>query len=41
MIKHLPGVNKLIKVEIIKTDYELGINSNCIALQKVGNDFRN
>jgi predicted O-methyltransferase YrrM len=41
LIRLLPYTDKLLKEEIIKTDFELGINSRAVALQKTDNDTRN
>jgi len=41
LLKLLPHPEKLLKEEILKTDFELGINSHAIALQKIDNDKRN
>lgn len=40
-LKILPGSGKILKDELQKTDYELGINSQCVALKKTGEDKRN
>lgn len=39
--KFFPGARKLFKEEIILPDHKLGINANCIALKKIGEDKRN
>jgi len=40
MLKMLPRSEMLIRSEILVPDYELGLNANCIALQKVDDDKR-
>ena len=40
LLKWLPQSEKLLREEILKTDYELGINSHAVALQKTDNDER-
>ncbi|WP_336513817.1 O-methyltransferase [Pollutibacter soli] len=39
-LRHLPKSQKYISPEVILDDYKLGINSNCVALEKVGEDER-
>lgn len=41
MLKLMPKSSKYIKENITMTDFELGINSHCVALQKLNNDSRN
>lgn len=41
LLKHLPKSEKYLKEDIIKSDYQLGINCSCVALIKVGEDKRN
>jgi predicted O-methyltransferase YrrM len=40
LLKYLPKANYYLKENILKTDYEMGLNSSCIALQKVSEDNR-
>ncbi|HML58286.1 MAG TPA: class I SAM-dependent methyltransferase [Ferruginibacter sp.] len=40
-LKLLPYSEKLLKEEILRTDFELGINAHAIALQKIDTDKRN
>lgn len=40
LLKSLPKQEKLLKEEILQTDFELGINSHAVALQKIDNDNR-
>jgi len=40
-IKFFPKVKNLLKSNVVKTDYELGINAHCVALQKIDEDKRN
>ncbi len=41
ILKYLPKTDKFLKENILVTDNELGINSHCVALQKVDEDSRN
>jgi predicted O-methyltransferase YrrM len=41
VLKYLPKSNYYIKADIIKSDFEMGVNTNCIALQKIDDDKRN
>ena len=41
LLKLMPLSNKFLSSEILKSDFELGINCNCIALKKIDNDKRN
>lgn len=41
MLKILPKNYKYIKPDIFLTDFDLGINSHCIAIQKINEDSRN
>ena len=41
VLKILPKSFKYIKSEIIRTDFELGINTTCLAIKKTGDDKRN
>ena len=41
LLRRLKSAPTFLKEEIIKTDTKLGINSHCVALQKVGEDQRN
>jgi predicted O-methyltransferase YrrM len=38
--KKLPFSKKILNEKIVLPDYKLGINTNCVALQKIGNDIR-
>lgn len=40
MVKAIPGARKLFREELLMSDYELGINSSCVALQKLAEDTR-
>lgn len=40
-LKLLPYHDKLLSIEILKPDFDLGINSHCVAIQKMNNDARN
>lgn len=40
-LKLLPRSDKYIRPEVRKTNYQLGINAHCVALQKTGEDTRN
>jgi predicted O-methyltransferase YrrM len=39
-LKALPSATRLLRSDILTSDYELGLNANCIALQKLGEDKR-
>lgn len=39
-LKALPQASRLLRPEILTSDYELGLNANCIALQKIEEDKR-
>ncbi|HMI61523.1 MAG TPA: class I SAM-dependent methyltransferase [Puia sp.] len=39
-LKNIPKAGHLLRSEILIPDYELGLNANCIALQKVDEDKR-
>jgi predicted O-methyltransferase YrrM len=41
LFKKFPFSKKLLNEKLVLSDYELGINTNCVALQKVSNDIRN
>jgi predicted O-methyltransferase YrrM len=41
LLKLLPGSKKMIKEEILKTDFDLGINCRALAIQKIDEDKRN
>ena len=41
LLRHLPLAKKYLKEDILKSDIELGINSNCVALIKIDEDKRN
>jgi hypothetical protein len=41
ILRRIPVIKKLIKEEILLSDFELGINSSCVALQKIDHDKRN
>lgn len=41
LLKYLPKSNLYIKDEILNTDFNLKINSGCIAMQKIDHDKRN
>ncbi len=41
LIKRFPKSGRFLKSEIIRTDFDLGINTSCVALQKIGEDKRN
>jgi predicted O-methyltransferase YrrM len=41
LLKVAPKLNKFLKEEFFKSDYELQINANCVALIKVNEDKRN
>ncbi|RTL56073.1 MAG: class I SAM-dependent methyltransferase [Sphingobacteriales bacterium] len=41
ILKMLPKTDKYLKSNITLTDFDLGINSHCVALQKVNDDSRN
>jgi predicted O-methyltransferase YrrM len=41
LLKFLPYANIYLKDNITKSDFEMGINAPCIAIQKVGEDERN
>lgn len=41
LLKYLPKQHLYLKENIIKTDYDRGINTSCIALQKIEDDKRN
>ena len=40
-LRALPGGKKLLRPEIVVSDYEMGLNGDCIALEKTGEDKRN
>ena len=40
-LKLLPQHDKLLSIEILKPDFDLGINSHCVSIQKINNDTRN
>jgi hypothetical protein len=40
VFRHLPRSQKYIKPEVILSDHELGINTNCVALEKITEDER-
>ena len=39
-LKYLPGSEKFLKSSLVLSDYELGINTSCVALQKMSEDTR-
>ena len=39
-LRNLPKMGKLLKSDILISDYELGLNAQCVALQKVDEDRR-
>lgn len=41
LLKTLPGLKKFIREETLRSDFDLGLNAHCIALQKTGDDARN
>lgn len=41
IIKLIPGYKKLFRDEILRTNYDLGINAHCVAVQKISEDTRN
>lgn len=41
LLRRLPKTNKYLKQNLTLTDYDLGINSQCVALRKVNDDSRN
>ncbi len=41
LLKYLPNSEKFVKEEILKTDFELGINAHCVAIIKIADDKRN
>ncbi len=41
LLRILPKASKYIKENFILTDYELGISTHCVALQKINEDSRN
>ncbi len=41
LLKVLPKLRKYIREDALLTNYDLGINAHCIALQKTGDDTRN
>jgi len=40
LLKRLPKSKKLLKEEVLMSDFDLGINANCIALIKIDDDKR-
>ena len=40
LVRKLPGVNFLLKEEFVKTHYEMGLETQCIALKKTKEDER-
>jgi predicted O-methyltransferase YrrM len=40
LLKYLPKSEKYIRNDLLKTDFELGINCSCVALRKTGEDSR-
>ncbi|HVU98918.1 MAG TPA: class I SAM-dependent methyltransferase [Puia sp.] len=40
VLKGIPGMKKLLRPEILVSDYEMGLNAECIALEKTGEDQR-
>ena len=40
ILKKLPKANKYLKEDIMLNDYDLGINSQCVAIQKINDDSR-
>jgi predicted O-methyltransferase YrrM len=41
LIKKIPKIKNLISPNLLLTDYDLGINSHCVALKKINEDSRN
>ncbi|WP_276481138.1 O-methyltransferase [Paraflavitalea pollutisoli] len=40
-LKYLPYSEKYIKENVIRTDFDMGLNTHCVALRKKGDDKRN
>ncbi len=40
-LRFLPKAKKIIRNDLLLTDYQLGLNSNCVAIQKMDDDKRN
>ena len=40
LLRYLPKSQRVLKSEIIESDFELGINAGCIALEKIDEDKR-
>ena len=41
LVRRLPGMKLIMKEELIKTHYEMGLETQCIALKKIKDDERN
>lgn len=40
LLKNFPGAKSLLRPEILVSDFEMGLNANCVALRKVQQDTR-
>jgi predicted O-methyltransferase YrrM len=40
ILKYIPGMKKILREDLLVTDYALGLNSRCVAIKKIGNDER-
>jgi predicted O-methyltransferase YrrM len=40
VFRSLPGAKKVLRPEVLVSDYEMGLNADCIALEKMGDDKR-
>jgi predicted O-methyltransferase YrrM len=41
LMKLIPGYKKIFRDELLRTNYDLGINAHCVAIQKISEDKRN